>query len=82
MSAFALITKKGEKMNLNKILKEIAVKNGISVAEVRQDIQKALDEGWNSNDEKVKAYWRKIPTKHEKPTLEEVILFMVAECMK
>ncbi len=69
-------------MNINSILKQIAVKNGVSVAQVRQDIQAALDEGWNSSDEKVRAYWRKIPTKHEKPTLEEVILFLIAECIK
>lgn len=67
-------------MNLKKILKDIAVKNGVSAAQVRRDIQAALDEGWNSDDENVKAYWRKIPAKHGKPTLEEVILFMVNEC--
>lgn len=67
-------------MNLKKILKDIAVKNGVSAAQVRRDIQAALDEGWNSADENVKAYWRKIPAKHGKPTLEEVILFMVNEC--
>ncbi len=67
-------------MNLKKILKDIAVKNGVSAAQVRRDIQAALDEGWNSDNENVKAYWRKIPAKHGKPTLEEVILFMVNEC--
>ena len=69
-------------MNLNRIFKQIAVKNGVSVSQVRRDIQEALDKGWNSSDEKVKAYWRKIPTKHEKPTLEEVILYIMTECMK
>ncbi len=69
-------------MNINRIFKQIAIKNRVSVTQVRQDIQKALDEGWNSSDEKVREYWRKIPTKHKKPTLEEVILFMVTECMK
>ena len=47
-------------MNLNKILKQIAIKNGVSVSQVRRDIQKALDIGWDSSDEKVQAYWRKI----------------------
>lgn len=69
-------------MNINKILKEIAKKNGVSAAQVRQDIQAALDEGWNSSDEKVKAYWRKIPTKHTKPTLEEVFLYIMTESTK
>lgn len=69
-------------MNLNRIFKQIAVENGVSDEQVRQDIQEALDEGWNNSDEKVQAYWRKIPTKHKKPTLEEVILYMVTECTK
>lgn len=69
-------------MNINRIFKQIAIKNGVSVAQVRQDIQKALDEGWNSTDENVRSYWRKIPTKYKKPTLEEVILYIVTECMK
>ncbi len=69
-------------MNLNRIFKQIAAKNGVSVAQVRQDIQEAIDEGWNSSDKKVREYWSTIPAKHEKPTLEEVISFMVSECMK
>lgn len=69
-------------MNLNRIFKQIAAKNGVSVAKVRQDIQEAIDEGWNSSDKKVREYWSTIPAKHEKPTLEEVISFMVSECMK
>ncbi len=64
-------------MNINRIFRQIAIKNGVSVSKVRQDIQKALDEGWDSSDEKVKAYWRKIPTKHKKPTLEEVVLYII-----
>ena len=49
-------------MNLKKILERIALQNGVSVTQVRRDIQNALDEGWNSNDEKIRAYWHKIPT--------------------
>nr|MDE5569676.1 sporulation initiation factor Spo0A [Ruminococcus sp.] len=69
-------------MKLNEIFKQIAVKNGVSVKQVHQDIQEAFDEGWNSSDEKVREYWHKIPTKHKKPTLEEVILYIVTECTK
>lgn len=64
-------------MNLNKILEQIAMQNGVSVSQFRQDIQEALDEGWNSSDENVKEYWHKIPTKHEKPTFEEIILYII-----
>lgn len=64
-------------MNIDKILNEIADKNNVSVEEVLNDIQEALDYGWNSKDKKVQEYWRKIPSKYEKPTLEEVILYIV-----
>ena len=62
-------------MKVNKALIHIAVAHVTSVTEVRRDIQKALDEGWNNSDPKVQEYWRKIPSKHEKPTLEEVIIY-------
>lgn len=69
-------------MKVNKALIQIAAAHGVSVSEVRCDIQKALDEGWNSPDTNVHDYWRKIPSKHEKPTLEEVIKFMAKEASK
>lgn len=66
-------------MKLNKALIQIAAHNGVSVAEVRCDIQAALDEGWNNSDPLVQEYWRKIPCKGDKPTLEETIAFMAKE---
>lgn len=65
-------------MNIQNILEKIAIQNGVSVDQVRQDIQEALDHGWNSTDENVKAYWRRIPTKHGKPTLEEVLVYIIS----
>ncbi len=64
-------------MNIQNILEKIAMQNGVSVDQVRQDIQEALDYGWNSTDENVKAYWRKIPAKHGKPTLDEVLVYII-----
>ena len=66
-------------MKVNKALIHIAAAHGTSVTEVRRDIQSALDAGWNNPDPKVREYWRKIPSRHEKPTLEEVIKFMAKE---
>ena len=64
-------------MNIQNILKKIAMQNGVSVDQVRQDIQEALDYGWNSTDKNVQAYWRKIPAKHGKPTLDKVLLYII-----
>ena len=66
-------------MKVNKALIQIAATHGVSVTDIRRDIQKALDEGWNNSDPKVQEYWRKIPSRCEKPTLEEVIEFMAKE---
>ena len=73
------IEMRGIFMKVNKALIHIAVAHVTSVTEVRRDIQKALDEGWNNSDPKVQEYWRKIPSRCEKPTLEEVIEFMAKE---
>ncbi len=64
-------------MNINKLLKKIADDNGTSVKKVRQEIQKALDEGYNSDDKTVQAYWKQIPSKNQKPTLEEVLKYLI-----
>ena len=48
-------------MDINKILEIIALQNNV----------------WNSNDEEVQAHWRRIPTKHGQPTLEEVLLYII-----
>lgn len=66
-------------MKVNKALIQIASAHGVSVTTVRHDIQSALDEGWNNPDPMVQEYWRKIPSKREKPTLDEVIEFMTKE---
>lgn len=50
-------------MDIKKILEVIALQNNVSIDQIRQDIQDALDIGWNSNDERVQAHWRRIPTK-------------------
>lgn len=51
--------------------------NGISVDEVRRDIQYAIDEGWNNPDPQVQKYWHNISSKHKKPTMDEVIEYIV-----
>jgi len=60
-------------MKVNKVLAEIAQKNGVSVAEVRREIQAALDEGMKNPNPNVQAYWNSIPRRGEKPTINEVI---------
>lgn len=66
-------------MDVNEILIRMAAENGLSVSEVRRDIQSVLDDGWNSPDQNVREYWHRIHCSGEKPTIEEVIVFMDKE---
>ena len=69
-------------MKVNKVLAEIALKNGVSVADVRSEIQVALDEGMKNPDPNVQAYWNSIPRKGDKPTLQEVITHLANKIKK
>ena len=68
-----------EKSNVIRGFEKIARKEGISVDEVRQEIQKAIDDAMQSDDPAVQAYWRKIKFKGDKPTPEEVVLYIAKQ---
>lgn len=65
------------KRKIQKALKKIAERDGVSVAYVRTEIQKAIDSGFDNPDPKAQAEWKKIPYKGERPTPEEVISYEV-----
>ncbi len=69
-------------MKMKKVLREVARANGVSVKEVREEIQKAIDEAWKTppNDGGVTAaYQQKVPCRGEIPTPEELIRYMAGE---
>lgn len=63
-------------MNSKNVLEIVAEKEGVSVEEVRREIQLAIDDAMKNPDPKIQAQWRKIPKKGKKPTPEEVIAFV------
>ena len=69
-------------MNAKKALRKVAQQEGISVSEVRKEIQAAIDEGMKSTDKSVQAYWSRIPRNGTKPTPEEVINFIAKSVKK
>jgi hypothetical protein len=77
-----IIKKTEDFMKTEKIIQNLALKHGVSTQEIRKEIQLALDEGMNSSDPAVKAYWDKIPKKHGKPDINEVIKFIARESRK
>jgi len=67
--------------NFSQLLEQIAKQYGVSVFEVKTDMQKALDEAWNITDEKIKAEQVKL-FPNGKPSLEEFIAEMVVKIIK
>ncbi len=61
-------------MKANKALEVIALKHGVSVEEIRKEIQFAIDEGMKNSNPQIQAYWNSIPCRGNKPTPEEVIV--------
>ncbi len=69
-------------MNVKNALQAIADREGVSISEVRKEIQAAIDEGMKSTDKSVQEYWSKIPRKGVKPTPEEVINYIAKSIKK
>lgn len=66
-------------MSMRKIYRKIARENGVSVKEVKSEMQLAITEAYNNtpNDGGViAAYQRKIPRKAEIPTPDELIKYI------
>ena len=60
-------------------IQEVASRNGVSAAEVRREIELAIDTGMANPDPKIRAYWAKIPRSGERPTPEEVIVYLAGK---
>ena len=72
-------------MNQKKVLKafkKIAAREGVSVTEVREEIQKAIDIGLASPDPAVQLKWNKMSCRGEKPTPEEVVMYLAKQVKK
>lgn len=63
-------------MKAKKAIKKVAAENGVTVKEVREEIQKAIDEGMKSTDPKAIELWKNCPKKGSKPTPEELIEYL------
>ncbi len=63
-------------MNVKKAIAETAKQNGVNVSEVREEIQKAINEAMKGSDPQTAEMWSNIPHKGETPTPEEFIEFI------
>ena len=58
---------------------DIKVQSKYGTGETAKRIQKAIDDAMQSDDPAVQAYWKKIKYKGEKPTPEEVVLYIAKQ---
>ena len=63
-------------MKAKKAISKVAAENGVTVKEVREEIQKAIDEGMKSTDPQAVELWKNCPKKGDKPTPEELIEYI------
>lgn len=66
-----------EKDIMNQILKLIATDENLSEDEVYQEMQIAINQAYDSEDEDVRKRWQDIPCSQDHPTPEEVIGYLV-----
>ncbi len=71
-------------MSNRKILKKIAKENGISLAELKREMQAALDYAYRNseNNAAITTYQKRVPRKGEVPTPEEFLSFAAGEMNK
>lgn len=67
-----------QKKAASRIIARIARDNQVSEAEVRFEMQKAMEQGMSSSDPAVKARWASFSFSGEDPTVEEFILWAVS----
>ena len=65
--------------NTEAALRKVAEENGVSVEEVRREIQAIIDDLYNSDDPEIKNKWHSITETGQKPTVEQMIEYLTAK---
>lgn len=72
-------------MGLRSIYRKVAKEHGVSVAEVKRDMQEAIIAAYNdplNQNEITRAYQRRVPSKDKIPTPDELIRYAASEAKK
>ena len=70
------------KQELDQIIKRIAREQNTTPEKVRREMELAIEEAMSSRNPFVRARWKKMPYQGEKPTLEEVMEYLVKRVEK
>ena len=68
--------------NFQKMLKEIARRNGTTPEHVRQEMQRAIDRAWEERNGQAAPLWAVLTFRGERPTPEELIPQLAALMQK
>lgn len=71
-------------MSMRSIYRRIAREHGVSVQEVKRDMQEAIHAAYDNppNDGVTRAYQNRVPRKDDVPTVEEFIRYAAKEVKK
>lgn len=64
------------KFSAAEAIRQVALRNGVSAAEVRKEMELAIAAGMASSDPVARVHWAEIPRQGEKPSPEEVLAHM------
>jgi len=68
--------KKRDMESARRAIEGVALKEGLTVEEVRASMMEAIEEAFNSPDPIVQARWAQIPREGDIPTPEELIIWV------
>lgn len=61
------------------VINRIANREGVDASSIYKEIEYAMEIGMNSPDPSVKAIWSTIPCKGDKPTVDELIVWILSQ---
>lgn len=71
-----------KKQKIEKNLKIIAKREGITPEEVKSEIGRAVSYAMKSSDPKAQRFWNNFPCEGDRPTVEEVISYLAEKLSK
>lgn len=69
---------RNRRMDAEEAIRILAMREGLAIEEVREQMELAMAEGLGSEDPRIRARWEEIPRKGGTPTPEELIGYLAA----
>ena len=69
---------RNRRMDAEEAIRILAMRDGLAIEEVREQMELAMAEGLGSEDPRIRARWEEIPRKGGTPIPEELIGYLAA----